>query len=230
MKVAVVVFPGSNCDHDVVYAYSTLLKAQVETVWHRDRDLGNPDVVVVPGGFAYGDYLRTGALAKLSPVMEEVKKFADKGGQVIGICNGFQILCEAQLLPGALLKNRNRQFLSRFVNIKVQSTNNPFTANLKKDQVLACPVAHFEGNYFADEGTIKSLEDGDQVLFRYCAADGTVDQASPLTNPNGSINAIAGITNQSRNVLGMMPHPERALEGLVSNSFGAFALDFFKAA
>ena len=227
MKVKVVVFPGSNCDHDMVYTYSTLLGASVETVWHWDRDLGSPDLVVIPGGFSYGDYLRTGALAKMSPVMDEVISFANKGGPVIGICNGFQILCEAGLLPGALLQNVSMRFLSRFVHIKTESTETVFTRKFNQGHVIHCPVAHFDGNYFADAATIQSLEDNGQVAFRYCDSEGRVDSDSRELNPNGSINAIAGVMNEKRNVLGMMPHPERAAEKIVGHIGGDSGKDFF---
>ncbi len=226
-KVAVVVFPGSNCDHDVIHLYRALLKCDVAPVWHKDRDLQGADLVVVPGGFAYGDYLRTGALAKLSPVMGEVAAFAKKGGPVIGICNGFQILCEAGLLPGVLLQNIQTKFLSQFVHIKVESSSTPFTSGIKSGTVVTCPISHGEGNYFADPAVIKQLEDKDRVVFRYCSKDGQVRPEDLTINPNGSINAIAGITNEGRNVVGMMPHPERAAEALVGWFGGNSGLTLF---
>lgn len=229
MKVSVVVFPGSNCDHDMVYTYGTLLGADVTTIWHRERALGAPDLVVIPGGFSYGDYLRTGALARLSPVMEEVVAFAKRGGAVLGICNGFQILCEAGLLPGALLQNISMRFLSRFVHIRTESTETLFTQKFDIGHILHCPVAHFDGNYFADPATIKQIEDNGQVVFRYCDQFGEVDPASREVNPNGSINAIAGISNRERNVVGMMPHPERAVESIVGHIAGNSGKAFFEA-
>jgi phosphoribosylformylglycinamidine synthase subunit PurQ / glutaminase len=215
MKVSVVVFPGSNCDHDVIHVYQKLLSAQVKSIWHKDTDLGNPDVVVLPGGFSYGDYLRTGALAKLSPVMRSVSEFASKGGKVIGICNGFQILCESGLLPGVLLQNVGMQFLSQFVHIKVERTNTAFTDKYKKGEIITCPIAHGDGNYFADSETISRIEGQGQVVFRYCDVNGKISNQDRSVNPNGSINSIAGICNEAGNVVGLMPHPERASEEIV---------------
>lgn len=215
MKVSVVVFPGSNCDHDAWHVYHNLLAQDVNLIWHRDSDLKSPDLVVLPGGFSYGDYLRTGALAKISPVMRAVADFAAKGGNVIGICNGFQILCEAQLLPGALLQNIEMKFLSRFVTLKVENTKTAFTRKYKKDDLITCPIAHGEGNYFADSETVKRLEGEGRVVFRYCDKDGNVDPSNRETNPNGALNAIAGICSEKGNVVGLMPHPERACEELV---------------
>ena len=214
-RVAVVVFPGSNCDHDVIHVFRNLLRAEVVPVWHKERDLRNPDVVIVPGGFAYGDYLRTGALAKLSPVMEEVSKFGKKGGPILGICNGFQVLCEAGLLPGALLQNVKTKFLSQFVHVKVEDVRTPFTRTLDKGAILTCPIAHGEGNYFADVETIKRIEGEGQVIFRYSDPQGSVDEKSLDWNPNGAMRSIAGICSEGRNVVGMMPHPERSSEALV---------------
>lgn len=215
MKVSVVIFPGSNCDHDIIYAYQALLGAEVNTVWHKDTDLKNPDIVVLPGGFAYGDYLRTGAMAKVSPIMVEIKRFAERGGKVIGICNGFQILCEAQLLPGALLQNIDTRFLSTFVHIKVENNRTAFTNQLRKGEVITCPISHGEGNYYADPESIARLEGEGLIVFRYCSQSGEVDHNSRATNPNGSINSIAGITNQGGNIVGLMPHPERAAQDTV---------------
>ena len=215
MRISVVVFPGTNCEHDIQHVYGSVLKQKVSLVWHRDRDLQRPDMVVVPGGFAHGDYLRTGALAKLSPIMTEVGAFAERGGPVLGICNGFQILCEAGLLPGVLLQNVQRRFLSRFVHMRVERSDTAFTRGLASGTVVTCPIAHFEGNYFAPDETVRELEGEGRVVFRYCDPNGVVDGASLEWNPNGAMNAIAGITNARRNVVGLMPHPERAVEALV---------------
>lgn len=227
MKVSVLVFPGTNCDHDTEYLYGKLLGAEVQTIWHRSKDLQNPDMVVLPGGFAYGDYLRTGAMAKLSPIMAEVKKFANSGGPVLGICNGFQILCEVGLLPGVLLQNKQMRFLSQFLNIKVENVETPFTKHLKKDSCITCPVAHFDGNYFLDGQDLKSLQKNDQIVFRYCDANGNVDPNNTKTNPNGSVLAIAGVCNKERNVVGLMPHPERAAEAVVGHFAGASGMQLF---
>jgi len=208
MKFGVVIFPGSNCDHDCYYAIKTVTGKPVEFIWHQDTSVKGFDAVILPGGFAYGDYLRTGALAKFSPVMQAVREFADKGGQVIGICNGFQILTEAGLLPGALMRNSNMKYICKFLQIRTETTDTPFTNQLKKGQVLNVPIGHGEGNYFADEDTLKELEDNHQVAFRY------------LDNPNGSIHDIAGIVNKGRNVLGMMPHPDRSSEQLLGSTDG----------
>ena len=216
-KVTVVIFPGSNCDHDVIHTYQELLDCQVTSVWHRDRDLKNPDIVVLPGGFAYGDYLRTGALAKISPVMQEVVRFAERGGKVLGVCNGFQILCEAGLLPGVLMQNSQRKFLSRFVHLKVENNSTPFTSKYAKAAVLTCPIAHNEGNFYADEATLKLLEDKNRIVLRYCSASGAVDPLNLEWNPNGAALAIAGICSEKGNVVGMMPHPERAAEKRVGD-------------
>jgi phosphoribosylformylglycinamidine synthase I len=229
MRVAVVVFPGTNCDHDALHVLGTQLKAEAHPVWHRDEDLQNPDLVVLPGGFSFGDYLRTGALAKLSPAMTAVRKHAEGGGKVLGICNGFQILCEAGLLPGALLENVGRQFLSRFVHIRVSSNKSFFTNGLSEGSVITCPIAHFQGNYFADSATLSELEKQGQVVFRYCSGDGEVDPANRASNVNGSLNAIAGICNREGNVVGLMPHPERATEKLIGAIGGTTGLAPFAA-
>lgn len=230
MRVAVVVFPGTNCDQDVLRVFGGLLKAEAFPVWHRDTDLQNADLVVLPGGFSYGDYLRTGALAKLSPVMQSVKDFAAQGGRVLGICNGFQILCEAGLLPGVLLENVGRRFLSQFVSIKVEPSNNFFTSGIPAAKVITCPIAHFQGNYFADAATISEMETNGQVVFRYCDATGRVVANDYSINVNGSCNAIAGICNKAGNVVGLMPHPERAAESLVGYVGSASGLEPFKVA
>jgi phosphoribosylformylglycinamidine synthase len=230
VKVAVVVFPGTNCDQDVLHVYGQLLKANAYRVWHRDTDLHDADLVVLPGGFSYGDYLRTGALAKLSPVMNAVRAFAQRGGPVLGICNGFQVLCEAGLLPGALLENVGRRFLSRFVHIRVESNSSFFTKGLPGGELITCPIAHFQGNYFADPETLKELEDNGQIAFRYCDQSGDVRVDDIEVNVNGSCLAIAGVSNRAGNVVGLMPHPERAVESLTGFVGGNSGLGLFKAA
>jgi phosphoribosylformylglycinamidine synthase len=212
MKFGVVVFPGSNCDHDAWYAASQILGQEAEFIWHDEHKLGNVDAVILPGGFAYGDYLRCGAIAKFSPVMQAVRKFAAQGGTVLGICNGFQILVEAGLLPGALVRNRGLKFVCRPVRVRVETTNSPFTCDATKGQVLMMPVAHGEGCYIADERTLDQLEAEERITLRY------------LDNPNGSLRDIAGILNESRNVMGLMPHPERAAEPLMGSSDGLVIL------
>ncbi len=207
MKFGVITFPGSNCDHDAIFATQSCLGEDVVNLWHKDTQIPNDiDCVVIPGGFSYGDYLRCGAIARFSPIMKSVVDFANRGGLVIGICNGFQILTEAQLLPGVLLRNTNMQFICNDVWLTVENTNTPFTNLIEKNTVLRIPIAHGEGNYFADADTIKRLEDNNQVVFRYANPQGEVTVEA---NPNGSINNIAGIINEKGNVLGMMPHPER---------------------
>lgn len=203
MKVSIIVFPGSNCEHDAEHVYKELLGCETSLIWHREQDLQNPDVVVLPGGFSYGDYLRTGAMAKLSPAMKEVSKFAAKGGKLLGICNGFQILCESGLLPGVLLRNSKRKFCAKFVTLEVENTTSAFSKSFKKGEKITCPIAHGEGNYYADPEVLKEIEGNGQVVFRY------------QDNPNGSINNIAGISNKAGNIVGLMPHPERASEGSV---------------
>jgi len=207
MNVGVVVFPGSNCDRDVVWVTQGLLKQPTRMIWHEDSDLSDVDLVIVPGGFSYGDYLRCGAIARFSPVMQATIKHAEQGKFVLGICNGFQVLTEAGLLPGALVRNRDLHFVCDRVPLKVERTDLPWTNHYRTDEVITLPIAHGEGSYYADADTLKSLEDNHQVLFRYCNAEGKSDQSS---NPNGSLNQIAGICNRQGNVLGMMPHPERA--------------------
>jgi len=207
MKFGVIIFPGSNCDHDAYWAISEVAHQPVTFLWHDSPDLQGCDAIIVPGGFAYGDYLRTGAIAKFSPVMESVRKFAAEGGLVLGICNGFQILCEAGLLPGALLRNAGLKYVCKPVHIRVESTNTPFTGQLTKGEVLEIPIGHMEGNYFCDELTLAELKDRDRIIFRYTTPEGEI---TPEANPNGSLDNIAGICSEGRNVLGMMPHPERA--------------------
>ena len=207
MKFAVVVFPGSNCDHDAYSAVSKNLGEEAHFLWHKDTAIPNgTDCVILPGGFSYGDYLRCGAIARFSPVMKEVIKFADNGGYVIGICNGFQILTESGLLPGALLRNENLSFICKDTYLKPINTSSVFTSKLNKDYVIRIPIAHGEGNYFADDNVIKELEDNDRIAFKYATPEGIIEYSA---NPNGSLNNIAGILNEKKNVLGMMPHPER---------------------
>jgi phosphoribosylformylglycinamidine synthase subunit PurQ / glutaminase len=212
MKIGVVVFPGSNCDHDAWYAASANLGQHAEFIWHDSASLGDVDTVILPGGFSYGDYLRCGAIAKFSPVMSAVKQFARQGGPVMGLCNGFQVLTEAGLLPGALVRNAGLKFVCKTVGLQVVTTDSPFTNSAKKGQLLRLPVAHGEGCYVADQPTLAALESEDRIAFRY---------TEPL---NGSINNIAGILNEGRNVLGMMPHPERAADALLGNTDGLFVL------
>jgi len=216
-----VVFPGSNCDRDAFNAFGSVMEQKVEFLWHKDTDLDGVDVVVLPGGFSYGDYLRSGAIARFSPIMNEVKKFAEHGGLVMGICNGFQVLVESGLLPGALLRNAKLKFVCRQVYLRTETVKTPFTLSLKRGQILKVPIAHGDGNYYADDTTLKMLQDNDQIVFRYSTQDGVVTQES---NPNGSILNIAGIVNKNRNVLGMMPHPERASEQILGSANGAFVL------
>ncbi|MBI4443154.1 MAG: phosphoribosylformylglycinamidine synthase subunit PurQ [Acidobacteria bacterium] len=217
MKFGVVVFPGSNCDHDAFCAVQTALGQQATFLWHQSRDLAGSDVVILPGGFSYGDYLRTGAIARFAPILDAVKEFAASGGLVLGICNGFQILLEAGLLPGAMLRNRDLKFICRFVHIRVENTQTPFTRACRPGQVLRIPIAHMEGNFFADPETLADLENSGQVVFRYCTPVGELSDAA---NPNGSLHQIAGITNREGNVLGMMPHPERASDALLGSTDG----------
>lgn len=227
MRVSVIQFPGTNCDHDIQYLYGSLLDSQVELIWHRETDLREPELVVLPGGFSYGDYLRCGALAKLSPIMKAVRTFADNGGKVLGICNGFQILCEAGLLPGVLLANRSRRFLSQFIHLRVGTRDSFFTHSLGPEQVLRCPVAHFEGNYFVHEDQLQQIEENDQVVFRYCSPSGDISNDSEIANPNGSRNSIAGVCSKERNVIGFMPHPERSVENITSNGFQGIQKSLF---
>lgn len=219
MKFSVTVFPGSNCDHDCEYVVRNVMGQSVEMIWHKDTDLKNPDCVVVPGGFSYGDYLRTGAIARFSPVMKSVADFAAQGGLVIGICNGFQILCEAGLLPGALLRNKSLKFICQSLQIRVEETDTPFTNASAKGQVLKIPIAHGEGNYFIDPEGLKRLKANRQIIVRYCDEKGNL---TPESNPNGSLESIAGICNEKRNVFGLMPHPDRSGEDLLGSSDGQF--------
>jgi phosphoribosylformylglycinamidine synthase subunit PurQ / glutaminase len=209
MKFGVIIFPGSNCDHDAYWTVEQIVKQPVTFLWHESHDLQNCDVIIVPGGFSYGDYLRTGAIAKFSPLMESVRKFASTGGLVIGICNGFQILCESGLLPGALLRNSGLKYVCKQVQIRTENTDTPFTNSLKQGEVLTIPIGHMEGNYFCDDSTLAEMKRNDQIVFRYSNQAGEI---SSEANPNGSLENIAGICNAGKNVLGMMPHPERASE------------------
>jgi len=208
MKFGVIIFPGSNCDHDAYYTVQSVLVQPVNFLWHESHDLENCDVVIVPGGFAYGDYLRTGAIAKFSPVMESVARFAASGGLVLGICNGFQILCEAGLLPGVLMRNASLKYICKPVQVRVETTDTPFSNACRKGEVLTIPIGHMEGNYFCDPETLAALRGEERIVFRY------------VENPNGSLDDIAGICSPGRNVLGMMPHPERASEALLGSSDG----------
>ncbi|MSU41383.1 MAG: phosphoribosylformylglycinamidine synthase subunit PurQ [Pedosphaera sp.] len=217
MNFAVLQFPASNCDQDAVHVLQNVLGHSARLLWHKETALGDVDAVLVPGGFSYGDYLRTGAIARFSPVMQAVKQFADNGGHVLGICNGFQILCEAHLLPGALVRNRSLQFRCETIHLKAATTDSPFTNQIPADKVLRVPIAHGEGCYFADEPTLDRLVAHRQVLWQYCDANGALTDAA---NPNGSLLNIAGVCNERRNVAGLMPHPERASEPLLGSADG----------
>ena len=216
MKFGVVIFPGSNCDKDIIFAIQNTIGQQVVELWHKDQDLQNCDVIFLPGGFSYGDYLRSGAIAKFSPIMKEVINFAENGGYLIGICNGFQILTESGLLPGALLHNTNNKFICKNVYLKVNNHNSLIT-NQYNGQAIKIPIAHGEGRFFADDITLEELEKNNQIIFKYCDKNGNVSDDS---NPNGSLANIAGICNKNKNVFGMMPHPERAADPLLSNVDG----------
>jgi phosphoribosylformylglycinamidine synthase len=221
MKFGVVVFPGSNCDRDAYHAATAVLGQSAELIWHKDTSLNGADVVVLPGGFAHGDYLRTGAMARFSPIMAEVRAFADRGGPVLGICNGFQILLEAGLLPGAMLRNRELKYRCEHVHVRVEQSDTPFTCGAHVGQVLRIPIGHGEGNYYAPPDVLERIEANRQVVLRYTTADGRLEDAA---NPNGSIGAIAGLCNEGRNVVGMMPHPERACEPLLGSTDGLVIL------
>lgn len=221
MRFAVIQFPASNCDQDAIYA-ARLLGHEAYFVWHKETSLHNADAVIIPGGFSYGDYLRTGAIARFSPIMQTVNEFARDGGLVIGICNGFQILCEAGLLPGALIRNRSLQFRCEHVFLKPATFNSPFTCKIPQGKLLRIPIAHGEGCYYADPETIQKLKSNDCILFQYCDKDGNLTEAS---NPNGSLLNIAGICNETRNVAGMMPHPERACEPILNSADGIYIFE-----
>jgi phosphoribosylformylglycinamidine synthase subunit PurQ / glutaminase len=222
MKFGVVVFPGSNCDDDTVFALQVNLGQEVVKLWHKDTDLQGCDFVILPGGFSYGDYLRSGAIARFSPIMNEVIAHANRGGYVMGICNGFQIVCEAGLAPGVLLRNSGQKFISRNVYLKAQTNNSLLTNELDLIRAYKIPIAHAEGRYFTDNETLKSLNDNDQILFKYCDVNGHVTDEA---NPNGSLDNIAGVCNVSRNVFGMMPHPERAADASLGNTDGKLILE-----
>ena len=217
MKFGVLVFPGSNCDHDTYNVIEKLVGQPVTFLWHASEDLEGCDAILVPGGFAYGDYLRTGAIAKFAPVMQSAKKFADKGGLVLGICNGFQILCEAGLLPGALMRNASQHYICKHIHLLTETTVSPFTHGLTQGQVLRMPIGHMEGNYFCDDSTLAELKAQDRIAFRYATSSGEI---TAQANPNGSLESIAGILSEGRNVLGMMPHPDRSSESLLGSADG----------
>lgn len=221
MKFGIVIFPGSNCDEDIIYTLENIMEQQVVRLWHKEHDLKGCDFIILPGGFSYGDYLRSGAIARFSPVMNEVLEFADKGGYVYGVCNGFQILCESGLLPGALMHNSNRQFICKNIFIKAEHNDSLLTSQCST-RALKIPIAHGEGNYFADEKTLKELNDNKQILFRYCDEQGNITNES---SPNGSLQNIAGICNVKKNVFGMMPHPERAVDTNLANTDGRFIFE-----
>lgn len=217
MKFGVLVFPGSNCDRDTHHVISGILGAPATYLWHASQDLEGCDAILVPGGFAYGDYLRTGAIARFSPIMQSVARFAATGGLVIGICNGFQILCEAGLLPGVLMRNRGQNYICKHLHLRTETTDSPFTRTLVPGQVLRMPVGHMEGNFFCDDATLQQLNRQHRVVFRYAEPDGTI---TPEANPNGSLENIAGILNEGRNVFGLMPHPDRSSEDLLGSRDG----------
>jgi phosphoribosylformylglycinamidine synthase len=217
VKFGIVVFPGSNCDHDAYYVCKKILQQDAEFLWHKEADLKDVDVVVLPGGFSYGDYLRCGAIARFSPVMDEVVRFAKQGGTVMGICNGFQVLLEAGLLEGVLLTNKSLQFVCKYVQVKVENSDTRFTSQCARGEVLEIPIAHGDGNYFTDEQTLERLEEKGQIVFRYCDSDGAITETA---NPNGSLSNIAGIVNEQGNVMGLMPHPERASDPLLGHVDG----------
>lgn len=217
MKFGVLVFPGSNCDHDTHHVLSGVMGQPVTYLWHESHDLEGCDAILIPGGFAYGDYLRTGAIARFAPIMQSVRRFADSGGLVMGICNGFQILCEAGLLPGALMRNAGQRYICRQLHLRVETPNSPFTDGLARGQVLRMPIGHMEGNYFCDAATLETLRRDQRIAFRYATAAGEITAEA---NPNGSLENIAGILSEGRNVLGMMPHPDRSSEPLLGSTDG----------
>lgn len=219
MKFGVVIFPGSNCDQDMIYTLRNIMGQEVVELWHKDKDLKGSDFIVLPGGFSYGDYLRSGAIARFSPIMEKVIDYANNGGLLYGVCNGFQVLCEAHLLPGALMHNTSHKFICKNVHIKAETNNTIITRNIPQDKALKIPIAHGEGNYYASADTLQALKDNDQILFRYCDENGNI---TPEANPNGAMENIAGVCNEGRNVFGMMPHPERAADTELSNTDGLY--------
>ncbi|MFN8155361.1 MAG: phosphoribosylformylglycinamidine synthase subunit PurQ [Bacteroidia bacterium] len=222
MKFGVVIFPGSNCDKDLIHVVRNVMKKEVVELWHKDHTLQGCDFILLPGGFSYGDYLRSGAIARFSPIMQEVCEFADKGGFVFGICNGFQILTESHLLPGALLHNNNHQFICKNVNLRCETDESVITSKFSVGQTAKVPIAHGEGRFYCDESTLQQIKDNNQVLFRYCDEQGNITAES---NPNGALDNIAGICNKQRNVFGMMPHPERASESVLGNTDGKLIFD-----
>ena len=222
MKFGVVVFPGSNCDADMIYVLRKIMGQEVVELWHKEKDLQNCDMIILPGGFSYGDYLRSGAIARFSPIMEKICEFGDKGGFVFGVCNGFQILCEAKLVPGTLLHNTERKFACKNVFIKAQNNETLLTSAIPKDKALKIPIAHGEGNYFNDAESLKKMNENGQILFRYCDAEGNI---TPESNPNGSMENIAGVCNAKKNIFGMMPHPERASDEKLGNTDGKFLFE-----
>ena len=217
MKFAILVFPGSNCDHDAYHAATHVFVHETKFVWHKEESLGDVDVVIIPGGFSYGDYLRSGAMARHSPIMRDVIRFANEGGLVMGVCNGFQVLCEAGLLPGALMRNESLRFVSKEVNLRVDNADTPFSNAMNTGDIIRIDIAHGEGNYYADEATLDQLEANNQIVFRYADDEGNI---TPEANPNGSARNIAGIINERGNVLGIMPHPERCVEPLLGSADG----------
>ena len=222
IKFGVVVFPGSNCDHDTLYVVNNILKQKAVPLWHKETNLQGCDIIILPGGFSYGDYLRSGALSKFSPIMQEVTAFSKEGGFVFGICNGFQALCESGLLPGALLANTSRKFSCKNVHISAQNNNTAVTKHIPKDKVLKTPIAHGEGSFYADAATLEQMNANGQILFRYCNENGEITEES---NPNGSLENIAGVCNETKNVFGMMPHPERAADEVLANTDGLLILN-----
>ena len=222
MKIGVVVFPGSNCDHDCLHVSQEVLKQETTAIWHKDTSLQNCDMIILPGGFSYGDYLRTGAIARFSPIIKSVIKFANNGGVVLGICNGFQILLEGGLLPGAMRRNKTLQFICKYIYIRTENTETSFTNLCHPQRVLKIPIAHGEGNYYINDAGYKELVDHDQIIFRYCEPDGSI---TPDSNPNGSLDNIAGICNREKNILGLMPHPERCSEPILGSADGKLIFD-----
>jgi len=221
-RFGVVVFPGSNCDHDAYHAAKHVFEQEARFIWHEEESVGDVDVVIVPGGFSYGDYLRSGAIARFSPIMQDVVRFAEEGGLVFGICNGFQILCEAGLLPGTLMRNESLRFICKNTTLRVENAETPFTNVLAEGQVVTIPLSHGEGRYYADKETLDRIETNDQVLFRYCTPEGDVTDEA---NPNGSVNGIAGIVSEAGNVCGLMPHPERCVEPLLGGDDGRLVFE-----
>jgi phosphoribosylformylglycinamidine synthase I len=222
VKVGIVIFPGSNCDHDMYYATKKMIGDDTHFIWHQEVSLKGYDAVVLPGGFSYGDYLRAGAIARFSPILREIMNFAGRGGKVLGICNGFQVLTESGLLPGALMRNRNLRFVCKYINIRVENSETIFTNRMKRSQILKIPVAHGEGNFFIDDNGYQALVDNNQIVFRYCSLNGEITERD---NPNGSLEAIAGIINEHGNVIGMMPHPERAVDQLLGSADGRYLFE-----